>query len=76
VQFDNYQVHDTVVRQVSRGDGRGNFRAITRVTTFVGPHGPFMRDFGQGEAQPYSVEAVNAWQQQLIAELRSIGGAA
>lgn len=61
------------VRQVPMFDSQGNARTVTRVTMYVGQHGPFTAEFGQGTGREDTPAAINAWKAEIIGNLMAIG---
>lgn len=67
-------VHDMQVSEATTFGQGGNITRKTRVTFFVGTHGPFIREYDPGQATSAKIQSdINA-QVQLLRILTGAGG--
>ena len=69
--MDKYKVTTQFYGHVPFATSGGAIGQRTRLTIMIGEYGPFSRDFEPGED---STEALNAWIQQQVQNVRTITG--
>lgn len=67
---DPLAVHDVKVEDVPRFNGTGQTVVVTRVTFYVGAHGPFVREFAPGQATASSIQAAFDAQVSMLRALQ------
>lgn len=68
----DYNIHDVNVREVPNFDRQGKAHLVTRVTMYVGDHGPFTQDFGPTTDRQNTPEAINAWKAEVVSRLMAV----
>jgi len=69
--MDSFAVHVDKIAHVPSVDNNLRMVNVTRVTIHVGEHGPFTKDFPEGQDGP---ETINAWKNQKALEVQSVVG--
>jgi hypothetical protein len=72
---DRFNIHNVLVQTVPFFAPNNKNYLVTRVTIYIGDNGPFTKDFGPGQDQPATADAINIWKQQQVLFVQQTTGA-
>lgn len=76
MQHDPYAIHDTTKQTIIRFDSRGKVSSISRITYYVGAHGPFFLEYPKDKATSDQINNDMLAEVQQLRMLQGTSGSA